>query len=383
MIAAVSAQGPVHRRVNMGSRPHTALMEPILGGWRGAVPARRRPNRRFSSSHPSPTRIRPQRSMPATGWTTCANPFRFRPGGGDQPSGAGVRRDQPHPTMTHSHREPGSRRGPAPPGDGGRDPQTRDDDETLFFHTQVAALGGTAARADGGVTCAVLPPTPGNTPGTGSSPTTRRGGRVAAEAERCSATTACWPNAAALTWQQARLAPSPSHLAVTGARRRVGAGSWCCRRWTAAARPVVDAHRRQVREPDRRRPAPGWSRWSPTANSSPISSAQAATAPGIARSARERADRPTRTPGNAAGGRTYRQRGRLRWVVWTPPGRLMISSGEWGVEGQPFPVVDLGAPVIPGGLVAAVEIRSRRWSPCWMRPSMSHAWPTTPTARGC
>jgi phthiocerol/phenolphthiocerol synthesis type-I polyketide synthase A len=159
VVAAVAAEDRFARRVNMEVASHTASMDPILPELRSALadltPTTptipfistvdgHGPNPAFDADYWVDNLRRPVRISQAV--TTAAQHYgRFV-------------EISPHPTLTHAVTE-------TLEADGG-DPPTpvvatlrRDDDETLFFHTQLAALGQTGPHihtAD----LAGLPPSP-------------------------------------------------------------------------------------------------------------------------------------------------------------------------------------------------------------------------------
>ncbi|HNF05991.1 MAG TPA: beta-ketoacyl synthase N-terminal-like domain-containing protein, partial [Mycobacterium sp.] len=359
VIAAVSAQDRFARRVNMEVASHTALMEPILGelaeALSGTTPAQ--PAIRFISTVTDPDQTP---AFDARYWVdNVRQPVRFSQAVATAAERCGTFVEiSPHPTMTHALIE-NLEAAEANAAATVVATLKRDDDETLFFHTQVAALGGGTARADGGAR-AVLPPTPwqhtrhwiiaDNAPRrSGSQP--KRGTLLGDHSVL--ATTPLHH-----VWQ-ARLAPEskpyPGSHRVHGVEL-VPVSVLLQTLSTAAAKtgsstltdvrfenPIVVDQPRLVQVVT-------------DGELVTISSAQAGDGAGHrwVWHASGRIDR-TRTPGERGG------------AADMPPGAddseggldaagVADLLGEWGVEGQPFPWSISAHRSIPGGLVAAVEM---------------------------
>ena len=160
VIAAVAAQDRFARRVKMEVASHTALMDPILSELAEALadttPAE--PAIRFIST------VTEDSSAPrldADYWVAnVRKPVRFSQAVAAAAERCGTFVEiSPHPTMTHAITESLEA---AQPDASAQVVATlkRDDDETLFFHTQVAAIGRTDAEHVHPGAPVVLPPTP-------------------------------------------------------------------------------------------------------------------------------------------------------------------------------------------------------------------------------
>ncbi len=160
VITAVAAQDRFARRVNMEVASHTALMDPILPELAEALSglAPDKPTIRFISTVADPAT---PPAFDARYWVdNVRKAVRFSQAVAAAAEQYGTFVEiSPHPTMTHAITESVEAAQPDAPALVLASLK-RDDDETLFFHTQVATLGPAATPHTHTGPSVVLPPNP-------------------------------------------------------------------------------------------------------------------------------------------------------------------------------------------------------------------------------
>jgi phthiocerol/phenolphthiocerol synthesis type-I polyketide synthase D len=159
VIAAVAAQDRFARRVNMEVASHTALMDPILPELRSAL-ADLTPN---SPAVPFISTITDTTTpvLDADYWVAnVRQPVRFSQAITTAAQNHGTFIEiSPHPLVTHAITDTLHSTSSSTDGDIVTSAMKRGEDETVFFHVQLAALGVTPASG-GGSLLADLPPSP-------------------------------------------------------------------------------------------------------------------------------------------------------------------------------------------------------------------------------